>query len=575
MRKLSYRSNAISWPASNKEERVKIRTKHARLVAAVGLLGALLVSGHQASAQPASSTLPTLRWYGLVGQATGLRTLDPIFASDANSIYTMYMVDANLVKVLPSGNVAPDLATWKVSPNHRVYTFTIRPNARFNNGDPVTAADVKFSLTRSLAKSSHAPLSLSYLGHIVGAKALNDGKTNVLSGVKVLNTHQVQITVDKPIAFFLGALSYETGDILDPKIVAGKPTQSYLVTTCSANVGAGPFMFVCRNKNSDKSSFYAPGTTPTYTLVPNPYYYGKKPHIQIQMKAIATIQTNYETFRANGIDVTYVPGGDISANRDKPGFYSFPTSNVDYITPNYDEKPFSNIHCRLAVAYAIDRDAINRDVLHGSQVSIYDVVPRGMLGYYNGADNPHYSVAKAKAELAKCPGGIHNAKVVYGSYSTDNSNEYAALQSMWSAVGISVKLTGLPQTAWVDTIEKPLVASHTDLAQELWYQDYPDPQDYCTLLLRGHETWNTGGFNDPYYNKLVDQADVTFNKQKRAALYIKAQHYALSTGAWISVGNTLGYAMVKPWVHGLVGNEPFIILMPRNNDWSNVTISPH
>jgi ABC-type transport system substrate-binding protein len=146
---------------------------------------------------------------------------------------------------------------------------------------------------------------------------------------------------------------------------------------------------------------------------------------------------------------------------------------------------------------------------------------------------------------------------------------------MWSAVGIGVKLVGLPQTAWVDTIEKPLVSSHTDLAQELWYQDYPDPQDYCTLLLRGGETWNTGGFNDPYYNKLVDQADVTFNKQKRAALYIKAQHYALSVGAWISIGNQVGYAMVKPWVHGLVGNEPFIILMPRNNDWSNVTISPH
>jgi ABC-type transport system substrate-binding protein len=68
---------------------------------------------------------------------------------------------------------------------------------------------------------------------------------------------------------------------------------------------------------------------------------------------------------------------------------------------------------------------------------------------------------------------------------------------------------------------------------------------------------------------------VTFNLAKRRQLYVKAQHIAVSQAAWIPVGYQTYYTMMKPWVHGFVGSEAFYELVPRGNNWANITISPH
>jgi ABC-type oligopeptide transport system substrate-binding subunit len=511
----------------------------------------------------------------MVGATGWPQTLDPAQVNDALSNDVSYMVYVGLVKLLPNGTVAPDLATWTVSKNHKVYTFTIRKNARFSNGDPVTAQDVKYSYTRALAKSTNSPISISYMGHILGATKLNNGKTNTLQGVKVLNSRQVQIFVDRPIAFFLSATTYPTNEIVDPRVVAGKKPQTYLTQTCSGNVGAGPFEFQCQNASTGLSSFFPSGSTPSITLVPNPYYYGRKPHIRVTMSLIANTQTSYRVFQANGIDVTSIPTPDIAANSNRPGFYKYPFSLTDYITPNEAAPPFNNVHCRLAVAYAIDRDSINNKVLHGAQQSYYDVVPKGMFGYYPGNDNPHYNPAQAKAELAQCPSGIHNVLIPYAKTSSDVDNEYAALQAMFQSAGIDIKAAPKTTNDWLTIVTQPMNKTHTLIVQNGNIEDYPDPQDYCTLLLRPGYPRDIGEFNDPTYNRLVDQGEVEFNRSKRLQLYIKAQHIALSTGAWISVGNANAYALVKPYVHGLVGSEAFYELIPKGNDWSNISISPH
>lgn len=541
------------------------------LVAAVSGCGS---SGSGAPAPNKPATMQTLRWYGLEGTPTWVNTLDPSQVTDSISNNVLNMVDVNLVKLLPSGNVAPYMAsTWKESANHKVYTFTLRPNLHFNNGHPLTAQDVAWSIERALAPATKSPVALSYLGHIVGAGPYSSGKAKSLAGVKVLNSRTVQISLDAPIAFFLKTLTYPTADILDPKVMSGKAAQTYLTNTCSANVSPGPFMFVCRNKSSAVTSFYAPGHTPQISLVPNPAYYGTKPKIKVVMPAIPDSQTNYKDFQAGGIDVTTIPTTQIAVSRHKAGFIEFPTSEVDYITPNESTAPFNNVHCRLALAYSINRDAINNSILHGSQSSTYAVVPKGMLGYYPGADNPHYNPAKAKAELKLCPGGIHNVNLTYQHTSVDIDNEYNAIAHMWSVIGANVNVSPLTFNSWLNVVGKPLPSTKTAITENLWIEDYPDPYDYATLLLRAGQNYDIGLFNNPQYNQLVDQAAIEANPAKRAQLYIKAQHIALSQGAWISVGNANGYALVNPKVHGLLGSEAFGILVPKNNDWSTVTIS--
>lgn len=98
---------------------------------------------------------------------------------------------------------------------------------------------------------------------------------------------------------------------------------------------------------------------------------------------------------------------------------------------------------------------------------------------------------------------------------------------------------------------------------------------HCTLLLRPGYSRDIGEFNDPTYNRLVDQGEVEFNRSKSLQLYVKAQHIALSTGAWISVGNANAYARVNPYVHGFVGSEALFGLILKGNEWANVSIGSH
>ncbi len=554
-----------------------VAAKFSWLLVGVALITILpLTSGASVSALTASATLPTLHWYVLDGTATWSQTLDPALATDERSIGPIDLIGAGLVKLLPNGHVIPDLATWRISKNRRVYWFTLRHNARFNNGDQVTAQDAVFSLTRALAKSTNSPVAPLYLGHILGATRLNTGKTNRLQGVRALNSRTVQITLDKPIAFFLETLSYNTDIVLDARIMAGKPPQTYLTNTCTANVGAGPFMYVCRNGTGQLTSFYPPGHTPTMTLVPNPYYYGPKPHIRIVASAIADDGVNYRDYQANGVDVTHVPLDDVPANSHLSGFHQLPVPSVDFILPNLTAAPFSNVHCRLALAYATDRATIGNKVLRHALLPIYSIVPRGFVGYYAGNDNPHYNPASAQAELKQCPGGIHHVQLVYWRLSADSDSEFSALQYIWSKLGIDVTLRGLPTNPWLNVYTKPLSKTGTPLFQGVWSADYPDPEDFFRTLLYSGAGYNPGQYSNPTYDRLVDQADVTVNAAKRAQLYIRAEHLAISQGALITLGQEVSYALVKPYVHGLVA-APFLYptIAPRGNNWANVSISPH
>jgi ABC-type transport system substrate-binding protein len=143
---------------------------------------------------------------------------------------------------------------------------------------------------------------------------------------------------------------------------------------------------------------------------------------------------------------------------------------------------------------------------------------------------------------------------------------------MLQGVGASVKLQPLPFNSWLNVVANPLQSTGHQLTENLWIEDYPDPYDYTTLLLRHGQNYDIGGFNNPAYNKLVDKAAVEANPTKRAQMYEAAQHIALSQGAWISIGNANGYALLNPKVHGFVGSEAFGILVPRSNNWANISI---
>ncbi|GAC1630330.1 MAG: hypothetical protein NVS4B2_13380 [Chloroflexota bacterium] len=365
--------------------------------------------------------------------------------------------------------------------------------------------------------------------------------------------------------------------MLDPAVVGGlqiADASRYLTNTCFANQGAGPFKFRCQNPRSGIDSFYS-GRTPKYSLVPNPYFYGNKPRVNIQLPGYVTGAEGYRQYVAGGLEVSSVPPVYLRQWKGKSSQYrEFPSPRLEYLVADTQLPPFNSVHCRLAVAYAIDRRLIAAHIRGGHSRAAYYLVPNGMLGHYGGGDNPHFNDARARAELAQCPGRTTPFTLSYWHISPELDNEYTAIGSMLTSIGMNAKLKPLNFDANFVATHEPLHRTNTQLIANLQGQDYHDPQDYCTLLLHSRQSRNIGGWHNAEYDRLVDRADVTWARRKRAALYIQAQHIALGHGAIIPLQVFLNQVIVKPYVHGLVDSEAIAWgVMPAHNDWSKVFVS--
>ncbi|MCH7746225.1 MAG: hypothetical protein IIC84_09145, partial [Chloroflexi bacterium] len=143
-------------------------------------------------------------------------TLDPHLTSDTTSAGIVVEIFSGLVVLNTDLQLVPDLAErWEISEDGLVYTFFIRPEAKFHDGKKVTANDFKWSLERAADPKTASPVADTYLNDIVGVAAYIDGQASEITGVQVIDDLTLQITIDAPKAYFLAKLTYPTAYVLD------------------------------------------------------------------------------------------------------------------------------------------------------------------------------------------------------------------------------------------------------------------------------------------------------------------------------------------------------------------------
>ena len=163
-------------------------------------------------------------------------TLDPHAVGTTTAARFVMEIFGGLVTLDVNMDVAPDLAErWTISDDGRVYTFSLRPDAVFHNGKPVTAQDVKWSIERAVdpqAPGAHVDV---YLGDIVGVEERLMGAADTVSGVRVIDDRTLEITIDASKPYFLAKLTYPVAFVLDQENVEGNPDW------LQAPNGTGPF----------------------------------------------------------------------------------------------------------------------------------------------------------------------------------------------------------------------------------------------------------------------------------------------------------------------------------------------
>lgn len=468
----------------------------------------------------------------------------------------------SVVKFDKNGKIVADLATGlpDVSSDGLTYTFHLKQNVKFSNGDPVKADDVIYSWNRTaLAQDSYA----SNFSPIVGYDAVSatPPTSKVLSGLTKMNDFAVVAKLSAPAGWWLSALALGGASwVVDQKVVAAKGEDTWW-TTPDGLVGTGPFKMTARTPKA--SLDFAPvdnwwgGST------------GAIKHIHVDVIADAASwvtkyeQGGYETVGYANMSPTPEDILRYQAGTHAKELTLNPSVRSTWVGFNFEKGPFAGDagkDGRKAFTMAIDRSQlIDVACAKGATCTAATggLIARGLKGYLgDGADpNAKFDPAAAKALYQSWDPTGSKVKGLKYSYNTTATNKLVAenLQAQWKQnLGVNVDLEALDRQTFFKNRDKHAYV----MFRHSWSADYDHPQDWFDNLY----VCNAGSGGSGYCNKSMD-AIVTAADQKPIdqALndYIQAQKLMIADVIGAPLFYSIQPYLVKPYVKGAGGNAFF------------------
>ena len=469
------------------------------------------------------------------GESTNPRENDPATTHSSGD----KLAYSGLVAFDPHLNLTPDLAsTWNVSPDGTVYTFYLRPNAKFHDSRPVTAQDFVYSWERALSPALHSDTAPTYLGDIVGAEEMLSGRTEHVSGLKVLDEHTLQVTIDAPKPYFLLKLTYPTAFVVDKANV--EASEEWFRTPN----GTGPY----------KLTEWRRFERITYEANPD-FYLGKPsiPYVIVQLYSGVGLRL----YESGEIDITGV--GYYSADR-----FLDPTEPLHnelltgvslctgFVVFDVTQPPFDDVKVRQAFTMAFDRQKYIDVVLSGRALPAIGIFPPGLPGFNIGLKGLPYDPERARQLLEESRYGNKLPPIVYtdagiGSYI---GGDVAAMAQMWQqTLGVEITVENLEPNYFYDQIS---AGHHGQLFGGGWCADYPDPENFADVLFYSTSTQNNGGYSNPELDTLLEAARVEQNVTKRIEMYQQAEQMIVDDAPVLFTTHSLSYLLVKPYVKGYV-----------------------
>jgi oligopeptide transport system substrate-binding protein len=499
------------------------------------LATAVLLSGCQAkpgSGTTSSTAGGTLNLYG-----ADPTTLDPAVSGEVNSVEYILQIYSGLV-TLDQNSLEPvaDIAqTWDISPDGKTYTFHLRDNVNFQSGRALTADDFKYSWERACTPSTRSSTASTYLGDIVGVKEMLSGQAQEISGVKVLDSHTLQVTIAAPKSYFLYKLTYPVAFVVDKDNVASgadwwrKPN------------GTGPF----RLKEWTTGS--------QIVLERNGIYYGHVASLNsVVFHLLAGLPMNlYET---GDIDVAGVSTPYIDKASDPTGpFYSQLVTNPElsffYIGFDATVPPFDDPLIRKAFSMALDKDKLVSLVFNDTVRRADGIVPPGIEGFNDSLVGIPYDPAGALASVKQSKyGDVSNLPAITLTTAGEGGAAAGWLQAavvQWREnLGVNVKIRQLqPETFFYNLRDEK--DNMFDLG---WIADYPHQQDFLEVLFRTDSEINYGEYSNAQADTLLDEAAVEPDKDKSIALYQQAEQVLIDDAACLPLWFGRNYVLVQPYV---------------------------
>jgi peptide/nickel transport system substrate-binding protein len=503
---------------------VKHRTTTAITLIAVSALAALAGCGGSSgsSTQAAASGAPTRGGDLVIARTADSQSMNNTTVFDNESIWIFEQIFQTLYTVTPNGKgVQPMLATsYKVSADKKTYTFTLRSGVKFSTGQPMTSADVKFSIDQSRA----AAKGWGYIDTAIKSVAAPTPST-------------VVVTLKYPWAPLLADLSLFSNGIVPANYGGKSETQFY-----NAPVGTGPF----------KWGFWHKGSA--LKLVRNPNYWEKgKPYLNsVTWTDVPSDNTRELQLKGGQAQVDEFPAwSTVSSLKTTPNVTMnlFNSTRTDYLAFNETRKPFGDVHVRRAISLAVNRAALVKAVLFGNGKPANSLFPPQVPYYQAATQGLQFDLTAAKQEMAKSsvPHGFSTTILVSSGFS-DYVTIATILQSELKPLGINLKIQQLdPNTA--NTNQQSL---KYDMTLTYWTMDIPDPDELATFGVdpnSGARSFFTA-YNNPTVVKDTHDAEQTLSTSARQDLYNTVQSDSASDAFMAFLYNSPYAYATSSSVHG-------------------------
>ena len=498
--------------------------KNAKSLLAFGMAAAMALaatgcggsasSASSAAESTSSASLATVAESASAGSGTlnimletPVESLDPQLATDGTSFEVIADYTDGLMQMDADGAAVPACAeSYEVSEDGTTYTFHIREDAVWSNGDPVTANDFVFAWQRAVdpANASEYSYMLSDIGQIVNAAEIIAGEKDVSElGVTAVDDKTLEVQLNVPVSYFLSLMYFPTY----------YPVNQAFFESCGDTFATSPETTL--SNGAFVLTSYEPAAT-AFELVKNEDYYDadKVQLAGLNYQVIQDSQQALMSYQNGDLDTTLLNGEQVDQVKDDPEFTSVGAGYLWYISPNIKEVPeLANLNLRLAMTFALDRDSICNDVLKDGCAPTYTAVPPEFAAGPDGSDFSADQTMFADA----CAYDPDKALEYYEAAKTELSQDTFTFDMVVDAddapqkvaqvvkeqlettlPGMTINLTIEPKKQRVEDMQN----GNFQLALTRWGPDYADPMTYLGMWVTDNSN-NYGFWSNADYDAII------------------------------------------------------------------------
>ncbi|MFC5450200.1 peptide ABC transporter substrate-binding protein [Paenibacillus aestuarii] len=475
----------------------------------------------------------------------------------ANAAFTFISAfNEGLYRIDKDGKATPGLAKDfpKVSADGLTYTIDIRDNANWSDGQPVKAQDFVYSFKRTLDPKTKAQYSF-VVAWIKGGEAVTKAKTpeevkaaQDALGVKAINDKQLEIKLEKPVAFFTSMLAFGTF-LPQREDIVTKYGDKYGADADKV-IGAGPFLL---SKWDHGQSL---------ELVKNDKYWDAA-NVKITKATVNIVKdsnTGLNLYETDAADLTEINRDQLKLYAGKPDNLPKPELTNSYIMFQTKKVPaLANKKIRQALGMAIDRQAFVDTVLGNGSVQSTGLIPGGTSdgagGDFRktaGDTQPKYDPAKAKQlfeEGLKELGMTSLPKLKVNADDTETAKKSLEfILAQWKQnLGYEAEANPVPHALRIDLSSK----HDFDMVLSLWGADYNDPMTFLDMWVTGGE-FDEGDYSNPQYDALVKQAQTETDATKRTKAMVDAEKILMDDQGVAPIYFRSRAYLKKPNVDGII-----------------------